>query len=735
MKEVKGENQISHRHTLLAVDDNRNNLSLLSDYFEVFGFRVLTARDGEGALESVQHTLPDLILLDVMMPGIDGFETCQRLKADNQLKDIPVIFMTALSDTKDKIRAYQLGGVDYITKPFQPEEVMARVMTHLRLTGLTRNLEKQVAERTQELTTSNQKLNLEIAERKKVEQRLREVMDDLENRVEMRTSELRDAVNKLTVEIAERRQAETNLQESKSEYKALYQMMRRLCDNVPDMIWAKDMDGRYIFANKAICDDLLNAKDTDEPIGKTDRFFMARERNSHPDEAHWHDFGEICVDSDEVIKKSGKAGQFDEFGNVKGQFLYLDVQKAPIFDNNGEMVGVVGSGRDVTQRKMLESQLRHAHKMEAIGTLAGGIAHEFNNVLGIIIGNVELAMDDIPQEDPTREFLEEIKEASYRATEVIKQILSYARKTPHNKQPAHINTIVQNAVKLLRSSIPITVSIHHHLMVKGDMLLCDESEINQVILHLCINSAQSMPDEKGRVDIRLESVQLNPAAAEKLDGITSGRYIKLTIEDNGPGIEASIQERIFDPFFSTKDVDQGSGMGLSIVYGIIKRHDGAIEVSSQKNKGTIFEVLLPAIEEEPVERIKSTEPTPYRGGTILLVDDEEPLVRMIEKTLTRLGYQVLVASNSIQALKLFRENAQKIDLVIADITMPLMPGDELAAEILQIRADIPIVFCTGNSDRIDPQSALEKGGKALLMKPLDRNKLVTIVENLLHPTL
>jgi len=399
-------------------------------------------------------------------------------------------------------------------------------------------------------------------------------------------------------------------------------------------------------------------------------------------------------------------------------------------DNEGRVVGFTSVITDVTERKQLEEQLRQSHKMEAIGTLTGGIAHDFNNMLGIILGNTELAMDDVPEWNPARLNLEEIKISSLRAKDVVRQLLSFARKTEQERKPVKINPIVTGALKLLRSSIPTSVEIRSNITKELKIILADPTQINQIMINLCTNAAHAMEEDGGVLEISLDSITLDESTAQSYE-LSPGRYVKLTVNDTGHGIDTEIKDRIFDPYFTTREVGKGSGMGLAVVHGIVMNHDGAITVDSDVGKGTTFIVFLPIVKREPVPEIKIDEDLPTGKERILFVDDEESIVKMGCQRLERLGYKVKVTTSPLEALDLFRSKPDQFDLVITDLTMPKMTGDKLVKEILNIRSDVPIIICTGFSEKMNGEKATAIGAAGYLEKPHEKLNLAKMVRKVL----
>lgn len=387
------------------------------------------------------------------------------------------------------------------------------------------------------------------------------------------------------------------------------------------------------------------------------------------------------------------------------------------------------------ERKKLQAQLLHSQKLDSIGRLAGGISHDFNNILSSVIGYAEIALDDeLSEESPARDSLQAILQAGFRAKDLVKQILAFSRQSKHVKKVISLAPIVSEAIRLLRASLPANIEIHHTISTENTQILGDPTQIHQVIVNLGTNAGYAMRCTGGALDVDISSVEFAPEDSNRPLDLKHGAYIEITVTDAGPGINASILDIIFDPFFSTKPREEGTGLGLSVVHGIVKDHDGAITVNSEINKGTVFRIYLPQLlhHEENEEGKSSTSLQPPRGNErILLVDDDLHIGAMTQKRLERLGYIVTLVTNSPKALELFFQDPNVFDLVITDQTMPKLTGDQMAHRILAHRPDIPIILCTGYSHQVNMAQAIEMGFSDFLMKPISHLDLAMAIRQVL----
>ncbi len=414
-----------------------------------------------------------------------------------------------------------------------------------------------------------------------------------------------------------------------------------------------------------------------------------------------------------------------------GTVYEVEALTSPVRDESGTITNYISVSRDITREVRLESELQQAHKMEAIGTLAGGIAHDFNNLLAPIIGYAEMTLLNTPDLGPVRHGLEQILNAGIRAGDLVKQILAFSRFTPRQEMiPVEIDAVAIEALKLLRSSLPTTIEIRQN--IENGAAIANATQIHQVMLNLCTNAAHAM-DGRGVLEVSLSRVDLSESdlADQSIVDLEPGPHLKLCVSDTGSGMDAATLERIFDPYFTTREVGKGSGLGLAIVHGVIKRHGGAVTVRSELGKGTTFSVFIPATEAGAGPPVEAGVELPRGTERILLIDDERIVVEMETAILEQLGYKVTPRTDSMLALEIFRSRPCAFDLVMTDYTMPKLTGLDLFKEIHQTRPDIPIILCTGFSEKITPEGLTDLGVE-LVMKPFSMKQIAESIHKVLR---
>jgi len=544
-------------------------------------------------------------------------------------------------------------------------------------------------------------------------------------------------------DIRVRKHAEEALKKSETKY-------RELVQNANSIILRMDTQGKVTFFNE-FAQSYFGFTE-DEILGKSVVGTIFSESNSAGQDLK-------AMIQDIGIHPEKYATNENENMRRNHERVWVSWTNKAIRDENGNILEILCIGNDITARKRLETQLQQSQKLEAIGTLAGGIAHDFNNILAGIMGYIEIAYYDLPEHNQSRQNLDKALKASHRAKDLIKQILALSRKSEQEQKPIQTHLVIKEALKLLRASLPSTIEISQDVSTDSDTILGDPTQIHQVLMNLCTNAHHAMGDKGGVLKVTLRNVEfgLRPGGAFAPKGIRNldlkidknqskirnmkfamehpdlqpGPYVELTVRDTGHGIDSATIARIYDPYFTTKEIDVGTGLGLSVVHGIVKSHGGSIAVSSEPGKGTTFNILFPRLEVGAEDEAKPHKVLSYGHERILFVDDEEDLVEIGKQMLEHLGYEFVAGTNSIEALEVFRAQPDKFDLVITDQTMPKMAGAELAKELMRIRPDIPIILCTGYSEVISKDKAKAIGIQEFLMKPLYIHDLAKAIRKVL----
>jgi len=511
------------------------------------------------------------------------------------------------------------------------------------------------------------------------------------------------------VDITERKGAEEAIQQSEEK-------MRIIIKSSPIGIRIAQQ-GRYAYVNNSFLQ-MFGYDSSDEILGLPIETLYAPEQRE-------------LVKKRQQNRLSGKdiSAHFEGKGLKKnGRIFEVSIWQTKI-DFEGEPA-TLAFLVDVNEEKTLRRQLEQSQKMEAIGTLAGGIAHDFNNILTAIIGYTELALmkskGTLVEAD-----LREVCTAGKRASDLVKQILAFSRQSKPEVKPIQVKGIANEALKLLRPSLPATIEIRTNIQSDA-LIMADPAQIHQVLMNICTNAGHAMQKEGGSLEISLTDIRLGSDFTSRHPDLKPGAFIKLTMRDTGHGIAPDLLDKIFDPFFTTKEKGEGTGLGLSVVHGIVKTLGGAITVDSEPEKGAEFNVYLPVIEREVKEGLREFEaPLPIGTERILFVDDEEPIRDMSKKLIESLGYHVEVRSNAVEAFELFKANPERFDLIITDMTMPGKTGDRLAEQVMAIRLDIPVILCTGFSTKMDKEKALAVGIKAFALKPIIKSDIAEIIRKVL----
>lgn len=531
-------------------------------------------------------------------------------------------------------------------------------------------------------------------------------------------------ISAMNIPLAEQDLMISTVQDTTERYNAEKQVthseekFRQLAEMLPETIYEFDRTGKLTFANKSAFetfmyteDDLkqgLNAVDMIAPQDRAraaENIFRIMEGN------------DIGAAEYMAIKKDGTA--------------FPVMTRSSAIYSEDKVIGIRGIMIDMSEHRILEAQLRQAEKMQSIGTLAGGIAHDFNNILSIILGNTELAADDLPQWSPAQEYLAEIINASLRAKEFIKQLLSFSRKSEEAQKPILIPGIARESLRMLRSSIPANIEIIPNIQDDCFSIKADPTKIHQVLINLITNAAHAVQQLNGIIEVSVENVKICDRTLALINDLQPGDYVRLSVKDNGSGIAPQDMEKIFDPYFTTKEIGKGTGMGLAVVHGIVKSHNGSIMISSKAGQGTAIRIFFPICED--MAKTEKVQQSHFQTGTekILIVDDELSVAKLSQRRLEKIGYTVAFSTEPLKALSLIRTDPAQFDLVISDMAMPKMTGDSLADEIRKINPGLPVILCTGNREMIDENMVKNVGIKAVLMKPTDMKLLADTVRKVL----
>lgn len=783
-------NTTSDQSVILIVDDTPTNLEILLNLLESSGFKVVVSEEGESAIEMAEYAPPDLILLDILMPEMDGFETCRRLKMKQATQDIPIIFMTALSDRVDRVKGLNLGAVDYITKSLEHEEVLARVNIHLRLQNLTKRLTEQNAHLQQEIEKRKQAQEEREQAFKALQQseaRFRRLVEsniigiiclNLNGKIteandaflkmvgydrtalqmgslrwdEMTPSEyqhldqaaidqlLNSGIcnpfekeficqngNRIPVMIGsallEGSQNAVSFVLDLSEHKQAQQKIfeqAALLDIATDAILVRDLNSNIRFWNKGA--ERLYGWKASEAIGKNANELLYR------NQALINQLSEI----QESLTKTGSWQ--DELHQVtkSGQEIIVSSRWTLVRDDEGQPTSLLVVNTDITEKKQLQMQFFRAQRLESLGTLASGIAHDFNNILTPMLAVSQLLPLKIPDlDEQSKNLLKILETSARRGAALVKQILSFAREEEGRKHRVQVRHLLKEVVQIAQQTFPKSIEVIKDVPNKNLWTVwADATQLHQVLMNLCINARDAMPNG-GTLTIAAENIFLDEHYAKIDLDAQVGSYIVISILDTGTGIRPEILERIFEPFFTTKELGQGTGLGLSTVLGIIKSHGGFLKVYSELGKGTQFKVYLPATEEPQPQQTENLN-LPKGHGELILVVDDELAIREITKTLLKkYNYNVLTASDGLEAIALYAQHQDQIAVVLMDIMMPSMDGSTTIRALRKINPRLKIIVTSGLASNEKLGEDVDAGITSFLPKPYTAKDLLDSLEKLI----
>jgi len=702
---------------ILMVEDSRTQAELLERLLLGEGYRVSVAVNGRDGLAKARDLLPDLVVSDIMMPEMTGFELCREIKNDQRLSAIPVILLTSLNDPQDVIRGLECRADNFLTKPYDEKYLLMRIRQMLQSRaekdpeGATLGTRISFAGQEYRISADRQQIlslllsTYETAVQKNSEllasqNALNELNEQLEERVESRTASL-------VREVQERTRAELSLSE-------VSRRLQLAADSAQLGIWDWDVVNDRTFWDDRMCQ--LYGVGPESREGNLSSW----DERVHPEDREAAAAALAAALSRERDYATEQRALWPD-GTVK----HVKLNGLVIRDQAGEAIRMTGICQDVTAQKILEEQLRQAQKMEAIGQFAGGIAHDFNNILTGIVGFASLAQMKVSEGDPLRAHIDQVLAAADRAAGLTHSLLAFSRKQVLNLKPVNLNEVVQKVDKFLGRIIGEDIKLQISFKAEEVVVNADSGQIEQVLLNLATNVRDAMP-QGGTFTIVTEPVHIDQEYVDFYGSGRPGDYARLAVSDSGIGMDAETRKRIFEPFFTTKEVGKGTGLGLSIVYGIVKQHNGFINVYSEPGRGTTFSIYLPLSQgEQAASGVETVLAYPAGGSETILVAEDDAVVRELSRTvLTDFGYTVIEATNGEEAVQRFLEHRESIRLLLFDIVMPKKNGREAHEEIQRLGGDARVIFLSGYPAEVISNSGLLAEGATLIMKPVHPQDLL-----------
>ncbi|MFA5903689.1 MAG: response regulator [Desulfobacula sp.] len=779
----------SETFKILIIEDNETDALMirhLLSMIETVNYEPVHARNLVEGVSRLKKKDMDLVMISLHLPGCRGFDAFQKiLEFDDTL---PILALSSRTDENMAFQSLQHGAQDYLIKEYLTASDLSRALRYaidrVSSTAAIKDSEKKfynlVAKNNDAILVVNsegiilyanpaaeavfrtankelfgKRIGCPIALDSSFEVGINR-KDNEPGIAELRTIQVSweksDCYLLLFKDITDRKHAEKKLHESEALYKALF-------EKSPIALLLQDFSGAIdyleILKKESISEEpkhyLALNKDKAECLVGAVKTVQA---NRAALDLYKIDSTEkLCLDFYAVVNRDdirhlvdqvidfndGKDWYESEIQthDFKGNEINVIVRKAVLDRENKGLSTVLVSIVDVTdihryhkEKVEMEKRLLQAQKMEAIGTLAGGIAHDFNNILSGILGFTELAIDEAEKGTILENDLQEIYTGGKRAKELVKQILWFARQSDEKIRPVKPDLIAKEVLKFIRSSIPATIKIESDILT--DSLIAGSSiQVHQIFMNLCTNAAHAMEDNGGVLKVTLSNVEMDTPETVKRPGLKKGHFVEIKVSDTGTGIAPEIMDLIFEPYFSTKKPGEGTGIGLALVKGIVENYGGSISVASEPGKGSIFTIHLPVLSELGVQQPYGDRDSPTGTERILYVDDELTIVKIADRILKGLGYSVTTRTSSIEALDLFKSNPADFDLIVSDMTMPKMTGDQLARELIAIRPDIPIIICTGYSEKINKEKTKIIGVKEFLMKPVVQSEMAQTVRKVL----
>ena len=684
---------------ILVVEDSPTQAVELQLLLESAGFQVDIARDGARGLERCKALGVDVVLSDVVMPGMDGYELCKRIKQDPATAFVPVMLLTSLSDPMDIIRGLECGADNFLTKPYDGAYLIGRVRRLLE--------------------------NRTLRGDRKVSLGVDVLLMGKQFTINSEKEQMLDLLLSTFEEVLRSRQREYEARLSEQSLRESHRFLQSALDALSRQIAIIDATGNIQAINAAFSEFALkNGWDRTQRLEGSNYFdtwlstIGAREYASK-------------VQAGLAALQSGAQTSFAlEYSLQVGSSLRYFALSAARFPDRGAFLLAV-EHEDVTARKQLERQFHHSQKMDAIGQLAGGVAHDFNNLLTVIRSYGDLLMQEFAQGGQQRADMEQILKATDAASGLTKQLLAFGRQQMVKLEVLDVNTIIGELDKMLRRLIGEDIEYATVLEHSMSRVEADSGQIQQVLMNLVINARDAMSGG-GKLTVETKAVQLDEAYSSSHEGVAPGRYVAIEVTDTGSGMSAEVQARIFEPFFTTKDVGKGTGLGLSTVYGIVQQCGGHIWVYSEIDRGTTFKIYLPSVD-QPLTNVRApSTPAPGMGHeTVLVVEDNSAVRSVLCRVLRDAGYVVLDACDAIRASSICESHEERIHLLLTDVVMPGVSGPELAVELMQKRPDMKVLFMSGYSGTAITRHGVLQEGLIFLQKPFSPGSVTRAVRDAL----
>ena len=673
--------------SILIVEDEAITAKAIGSTLQQMGYQISSIVDtGLGAIDAVAKNQPDLILMDIHLKGdMDGIEAAEKITS---MAGVPIIFLTAYAEGSKIERAKSLLPFGYMLKPVQDRDL--RISIEMAL----------FAARAQKTNEIRQKAILDLFEMKNAS-----------------TKEILDYTLKMCQAVTHSNLSFIGLMSDDEATMYIHSWSKKAMEQCA----IPDKPKEFPVSESGLWGEVIRQR---QPIMVNDYRISSGAKKGLPE-------GHVAIDNfmSVPVFENGKIVCIAAAANKEENYTNIDIQELKLLlDSTWQ---IIKQKRYEAENKILEKQFLHTQKMEAIGTLAGGIAHDFNNILQPIIGYAQMGIDGINDSVLNHRYYSQILTASNRAKDLVQQILMFSRQSDQDLKPLELQFIIKEVIQFLRSSLPTSINIQTHIDKNCGLVEANATQIHQVIMNLVSNAYHSMQHKGGELQIRLRPVDITPDEALDRD-LSPGSYVCLSVSDTGEGMDQSLIDRVFDPYFTTKEKGKGTGLGLATVMGIVKGHNGHIQLSSDLGIGTTFHIFFPTTTKETAQKT-SEKPKliPTGNEKILLVDDEYSVVELQRDMLEPLGYDITMRTSSIDAYEAFKANPGRFDLVVTDMTMPNMTGDLMVERMLNINPNLPIILCTGFNELINEERAKKIGIRAFMMKPFTQFELANTIRQVL----